>query len=78
MYSLNRKNLLDDLAAALGLDYLSDLHRPEHRTDVLAALKGFIPADYPIAQWNDALCYIFDKPVALSAARQIAAYLDQL
>ena len=68
-------HLLEDLAAAVKLPYLSDLRALTAYPLLLCALDGILPAQYAPADWRDALHYFAGKQAPLSAT---AAQIKEL
>ena len=52
------QELLDALAERADCRYLSDLHRAELRTEILAAVNSIPAETYPDGAWGAALSYI--------------------
>lgn len=76
------RNLLEDLAAAAGCDYLSDLHLSSHLPAVRRAVSSISAARYPLCQWQEALAYLCGIHTRFSTERgaraQLLAGLDSL
>ena len=74
------KSLLDTLAEAAGLGYLSDLPNIQglRLMKVVRTLKKIPPEAYPLWVWNDALHYIAKAPANDSAEQARKALLDYL
>lgn len=68
-------HLLEDLAEAVKLPYLSDLRTLTAYPLLLCALDGILPAQYAPADWRDALHYFAGKQASLSAT---AAQIKEL
>jgi hypothetical protein len=55
------ETLVDYLAEKCNL-YVSDLRRPENLTKILAVVTELPPAAFSVEDWNESLCYLFEKP----------------
>lgn len=60
--------LLQDLADALGLLYLSDLHTPRYRVSLLRMLENVPATQYSDAEWRAAQSYILCGEAAAGEA----------
>ncbi len=74
--------LLERLAAAMAVEYLSDLRRPDRRRRerLVRLLRGIPASAAPAQEWNDALQYLLGLPPAQSgpeAREQLLRGLDQ-
>ena len=74
-------NLLEYLAWKLGCQYLSDLHYLDswRRRCLVCAVQEINPADYGVAQWNDALEYLtkeLPEKTAAAAYKRLVAILS--
>ena len=82
MCEKRKPDFLDVLAEAAGTPYLSDLRslKEDARRKLAEKLEALTPEDYPLAQWNDALNYLFAELAQSSpeAARKrlLAHYLN--
>ena len=66
---------LDNLAATVGCDYLSELRCACFSGKIRRALEMVCPADYALREWNDAVEYLTDEPLCFDNPDQAAAYL---
>lgn len=77
MLTMDRKELLDILADAIGCSYLSDLTLLEVRPQLRRALCRLEADAYPLREWNDAVEYITRKSAAFPTPEQARAFLLQ-
>ena len=57
---MHGKELLDELVRLRGVAFISDLHAFAWTEEVLQAVQAIPESKFPLKQWNDALCYLFD------------------
>ena len=65
-----RADLLEEIAAEMGCQYLSDLRDTEHRKLCYKVILQIPFPDYTIAAWNDAFSYIIGEKVTFERAEE--------
>lgn len=73
-------SLLDEAAACMGCQYLSDLHylTPYQRCVLATQLECFDAGQYSLFEWNDALEYLVQEKAEASAASARTKLLNAL
>lgn len=56
-----KENLLNELVAASGISYLSDLHEEHYYGHIYYALERLSPDDYSLEEWEEATGYILGQ-----------------
>lgn len=69
-----KRELLDDLAAQTGCQYLSDLHLQNKRVKVVQAVATFPPTAIRRLQWEEAARYIWGDTPTFADAEQGRKY----
>lgn len=65
-----RADLLEEIAAGMGCQYLSDLRDTEHRKLCYGVVLQISFLDYTVAAWNDAYCYITGEKAAFESVEE--------
>ncbi len=67
--------LLDQLVIELDCGFLSNLHQPQWQRSLAATLSHVQAGQYPLKEWNDAISYILEQPVAFQTQQEAYLYL---
>ena len=70
-----RTDLLEEIAAEMGCQYLSDLRDTEHRKLCCKVILQISVPDYTTAAWNDAYSYITGGTAAFDNSEEAKARL---
>ena len=70
-------SLLEDLARWTGCQYLSDLHQPDKRKEILKAAEKLDISKYSLGEWEDAIMYIAEQPCSFNDAEGVREYLQK-
>lgn len=65
-----RADLLEEIAAGMGCQYLSDLRDTEHRKLCYGVVLQIPFPNYTASAWNDAYCYITGEKAAFEYAEE--------
>lgn len=72
------EDLLDQLAAASGCMYLSDLHQAGKLPQVQLAASRCPADNYSLTEWAEAVQYIGGQPVSFRSSEEARRYLLSL
>ena len=75
MKEIMEKELLQFLAERVGVENISDLRYAENGFALRNALRGLEPGDYPVREWNDAICYLCGKQRVFASGEDARMYL---
>ncbi|MFQ6862869.1 MAG: hypothetical protein ACLROI_09975 [Beduini sp.] len=72
------KHLIEQLAADLGYEYISDLHRPQLLPEIQMLIGSYDSQSYSLKEWKDAVQYITGSSCKLCECEEIKQYLLSL
>ena len=72
------KHLIEQIAADLGCEYISDLHRPQLLIEIQRLIRSYDSQSYSLKEWKEAIVYITGSSCRMCDNEEIKQYLLSL